>query len=207
MSTRVLELGVPYDVRVHYRNRDWFASPSLRAASTLGKSPVVELDGRVLTESAAILGTFLRAFPSPATEPEPSPNSLFWSHFAEGSLMLYLQPARFATLGMRQLLREDGMGGEKARGVKAMNDWFQTQVLMLFMMFFPLNSIAYGRSRPSAPRVYELGKESDAWVERMRARPAFERALARMHDEEEAQKPAEMREAEARKRAEEATIW
>ncbi|BEI87974.1 uncharacterized protein CcaverHIS019_0106920 [Cutaneotrichosporon cavernicola] len=238
-SARVLwaleELGEPYDVRVHYRTKGWFAGSSLRDVSPLGKSPAVQMDGKTLTESAAILGTLLRTFPSPSTENEPSPNSLFWSHFSEGSLMLYLQPARFATLGMRQILKEDGLNRDTTKGVKMMNDWFQNWArehatgalgeaetwlaghelfsgsdklgLGDFMMFFPLNSIAHGRARPNAPRLYQLGPATDAWVERMRARPAFQAALARMKEEEEGQKPAEMREAEARKRAEEATIW
>ncbi|BEI80169.1 hypothetical protein CcaverHIS002_0106980 [Cutaneotrichosporon cavernicola] len=210
-SARVLwaleELGEPYDVRVHYRTKGWFAGSSLRDVSPLGKSPAVQMDGKTLTESAAILG----------------------------SLMLYLQPARFATLGMRQILKEDGLNRDTTKGVKMMNDWFQNWArehatgalgeaetwlaghelfsgsdklgLGDFMMFFPLNSIAHGRARPNAPRLYQLGPATDAWVERMRARPAFQAALARMKEEEEGQKPAEMREAEARKRAEEATIW
>lgn len=31
--------------------------------------------------------------PSSTTESSPSPDSIFWSHFAEGSLMLHLQAA------------------------------------------------------------------------------------------------------------------
>jgi glutathione S-transferase len=76
--------------------------------------------------------------------------------------------------------------------------------LTQFMMFFPLNSIAHGRAKPGAPRLYELGPATDGWVERMRARPAFRRAQDRMKEEEEGQKPPEVREAEARKRAERA---
>ncbi|CAK9786684.1 hypothetical protein CC85DRAFT_262658 [Cutaneotrichosporon oleaginosum] len=233
-SNRILwaleELNVPYDVRVHYRTQGWFAGSTLKDVSPLGKSPAVQLDNTVLTESAAILSTLMRTFPTPGIEAEPSPNSLFWSHFSEGSLMLYLQPARFATLGMREVLA--GVSGDTATGVKMMNDWFQawarthatgalgeaerwlakhdlfsgSEQLGLgdFMMFFPVNSIAHGRARPGAPRLYELGPASDAWVERMRARPAFKRAIERMKEEEEGQKPPEVREAEARKRAERA---
>jgi glutathione S-transferase len=116
---------VPYDVRVHYRTQGWFAGSTLRDVSALGKSPAVQLDDTVLTESGAILSTLMRTFPGAATEPEPSPDSLFWSHFSEGSLMLYLQPARFATLGMREVLADEGLSRDTVRGVKMMNEWFQ----------------------------------------------------------------------------------
>lgn len=94
------------------------------------------LDDTTLTESAAILTRLLRLFPAPHTEPYPSETALYWSHFAEGSLMLYLQPARFADLGARELLSSaasasaageagvEGMGDER-RGVERMNAWFQ----------------------------------------------------------------------------------
>lgn len=74
------------------------------------------------------------------------------------------------------------------------------------MMFFPVNSIAHGRAKPGAPRLYELGPATDAWLERVRARPAFQRAYARMREEEEAQRPDELREAERRKAEEKAKV-
>lgn len=40
--------------------------------------------------------------------------------------MLYLQPARFADLGSRELLgKEKGLNPDQEKGVKMMNDWFQ----------------------------------------------------------------------------------
>lgn len=49
-----------------------------------------------------------------------------------------------------------------------------------FMMAFALNNIAYG----GKVRLYSLGPASLAWVDRMRARPAFQRAQQRIKDEE-----------------------
>lgn len=50
------------------------------------------------------------------------------------------------------------------------------------MMIFPLGAIAKSGGRELA-----LGPKTEAWVQRMHARPAYARAMARMRDEEAAQ--------------------
>jgi len=55
------------------------------------------------------------------------------------------------------------------------------------MMEFPLHSIAYGGRKNS----FTLGPKTQAWVDAIRARPAFERAMARIKEEEEKQKTTE----------------
>lgn len=45
----------------------------------------------------------MKLHPSPALQYPPSTSSTFFSHYAEATLMLYLQPARFAELGARKL--------------------------------------------------------------------------------------------------------
>lgn len=51
--------------------------------------------------------------------------------------------------------------------------------------------------------MYELGPATEEWVNRMRARPAWKASNARMREEEDSQKPEELREAERKKKAEE----
>lgn len=60
------------------------------------------------------------------------------------------------------------------------------------MMFFPINSIGYGRAKPGAKRVYDLGPATEAWLERVRARPAWVRSYERMREEEERQRPPKL---------------
>ncbi|MFH6782264.1 MULTISPECIES: glutathione S-transferase family protein [Methylobacterium] len=94
-SERILwlceELGVPYDL-VRYR-RDpvtILAPPELRALHPLGAAPVLEDDGVVLAESAAIVeyvivkhgGGRLRLGP----EHPAYADYLYWFHFANGNL-------------------------------------------------------------------------------------------------------------------------
>lgn len=98
-SQRVLwvleELGLPYEVKGYERNAQTrLAPPELKQAHPLGKSPVIEIDGRVLGESGAIIeylaereaGGKLAVAPNDPARAD----YLYWLHFAEGSAMLPL---------------------------------------------------------------------------------------------------------------------
>jgi glutathione S-transferase len=95
-SQRILwlleELGVPYEI-VHYQ-RDAvtnLAPPELLAVHPLGKSPVIEDDGKVIYESAAIVEYLCErhggAHLVPARGTDDHIHYLEWLHFAEGSAM------------------------------------------------------------------------------------------------------------------------
>ncbi len=98
-SQRILwlleELGAAYEVRRYERNpQTRLAPPELKAIHPLGKSPVIEANGKVLAESAAIIeylaeseafGSLAIAAGDPARF-----DYLYWLHFAEGSAMLPL---------------------------------------------------------------------------------------------------------------------
>jgi len=98
-SQRILwlleELGATYEVRRYARNSQTrLAPPELKAVHPLGKSPVIEANGKVLAESAAIIeylaeteasGSLAIAAGDPARF-----DYLYWLHFAEGSAMLPL---------------------------------------------------------------------------------------------------------------------
>ena len=98
-SQRILwlleELGAPYEVKRYERNAQTrLAPPELKAVHPLGKSPVVEVDGKVLGESGAIIeylaereaGGKLSVVPGDPARAD----YLYWLHFAEGSAMLPL---------------------------------------------------------------------------------------------------------------------
>ena len=98
-SQRVLwmleELGCEYSIAFHQRDAVTnLAPPELERVHPLGKSPVIDIDGRVLAESGAILeylaatqagGRLAVAPDSPAWA-----DYLQWLHYAEGSAMLPL---------------------------------------------------------------------------------------------------------------------
>ena len=85
------ELGVAYEVRRYERNaKTNLAPPELLQIHPLGKSPVIEMDGRVISESAAIVEVICAAF-GPAMNPPMGTDAyiqhLELMHFAEGSAM------------------------------------------------------------------------------------------------------------------------
>ena len=94
-SQRVLwlleEIGLPYELRAYQRDaKTNLAPPELRAVHPLGKSPVIEAEGRVIAESGAIV-EWLCARHAPQMTPEAGTAAhnahLELMHFAEGSAM------------------------------------------------------------------------------------------------------------------------
>jgi len=95
-SQRVLwlleELGVDYEIRHYQRDAVTnLAPPELKAVHPLGKSPLLEIDGRVIEESGAIVQVLCERFGNGAWLPVGSSDDalrhLELMHFAEGSAM------------------------------------------------------------------------------------------------------------------------
>lgn len=95
-SQRILwlleEIGAPYDIRFYDRDPATnLAPPELLAVHPLGKSPVIEDDGRVITESGAIVEYLCERHGGghlvPAHGTDDHVRHLEWLHFAEGSAM------------------------------------------------------------------------------------------------------------------------
>lgn len=89
------ELGLPYEIKAYQRDATTFlAPPELRAIHPLGKSPVIELEGRVLAESGAITEYLIARHGAgqlaPAQESPEYAEYLQWLHFAESSGILPL---------------------------------------------------------------------------------------------------------------------
>ena len=96
-SQRVLwaleELGVPYAIRHYQRDAVTNLAPAeLKAVHPLGKSPLLEDDGEVIQESAAIIQYLLERYGEgrflPAAGSKDALRHLQLMHFAEGSAML-----------------------------------------------------------------------------------------------------------------------
>lgn len=85
------ELEVEYDVTAYARDPETNLAPAaLRAVHPLGKSPMIEMDGRLVTESAAIVEVLCQRF-APEMIPDAGTDAhithLELMHFAEGSAM------------------------------------------------------------------------------------------------------------------------
>jgi glutathione S-transferase len=94
-SLRILwlleEIGQPYEFVIHQRNEKTnLAPPALLALHPLGKSPMIEMDGDTIIESAAITELLCAKY-APQMIPDAGTSAhirhLEAMHFAEGSAM------------------------------------------------------------------------------------------------------------------------
>lgn len=201
-SHRVLwlleELDVPYELR-HYKRdpKTMLAPAALRAVHPLGKSPILEDDGLVLPESGAIIEYLLDTYGDGRLRPTDAPERdyyRFWMHYAEGSVMpLYVMKlvvGHMATSGpklLRPLLNKVQQGLNKeyidkellthinyCEQILTYNPYFAGEdfsgadIQMSFVLEAFVQSGAPSRAR--APHCIAL-------LERLRARPAYQRAL------------------------------
>lgn len=86
------ELGVDYEIRHYTRDAVTnLAPPELQAVHPLGKSPMVEIDGKLIIESGAIVQVLCDRFGADTWLPAPGSDDallhLQLMHFAEGSAM------------------------------------------------------------------------------------------------------------------------
>ncbi|WP_350557577.1 glutathione S-transferase [Psychrobacter sp. CAL346-MNA-CIBAN-0220] len=98
-SLRILwlleELDEPYEVISHQRDAKTHLAPdSLKAVHPLGKSPVIDMDGQLYSESGAITELLIERFAPERLRPAPESADygyyLQWVNFAESSLMVPL---------------------------------------------------------------------------------------------------------------------
>ena len=95
-SQRILwlleELGVEYDIKRYGRDKaTGLAPPELREVHPLGKAPVIEDDGLIVAESGAIVEYLVDKYDDGTLLPSKgTPERLaytYWLHYAESSLM------------------------------------------------------------------------------------------------------------------------
>ena len=103
-SQRILwlleELGVPYELVKYQRMQPVpYAPPELKAVHPLGKSPVIEDNGKIIAESGAIVEYIIDTYGKGKFKPAHGSADYWkyieWMHFAEGSAMLPLLMALY----------------------------------------------------------------------------------------------------------------
>lgn len=204
-SQRVLwlleELGVPYEVKRYERDKKTMLAPrELRAVHPLGKSPVLTDDGRTVAESGAIVEYLIERYGKGALLPAVgTPERLrytYWLHYAEGSAMpplllklvfekmktgpvpFFLKPVvrgiadKVMTMFVNPQLKlhVDYMEAELGK-----SEWFAGDQMTGadIQMSFPLEAVASRAARDlSLPNI-------TAFLKRIHARPAYQRALER----------------------------
>lgn len=194
------ELGVPYALELYKRDPEtMLADPALRRVHPLGKSPVVTDDGNVLAESGAILEYLVEKYGEgrfiPASGTPERLRYRFWMHYAEGSAM----PPLLMRLVFEQVkTKAPFLVRPIAKGIAASvtkmfigpqlkthygfveeelgkSTWFAGEELTaadMQMSYAIEASLARGGIRGLGER-----PNTQRWLERVRARPAYQRAL------------------------------
>ena len=205
-SQRILwlleELALPYEIVRYQRDaKTMLAPPELRKVHPLGKSPVVTTDdGLTLAESGAIIEAVVERYGQGQLAPAAgSPEALryrYWLHYAEGSAMpplllklvfdkientpmpFFVKPIAKAISGKAKsgfitpqiTTHLDFMEGELGKSLWFAGDAFTGADIQ---MSFPVEAAqSRGGLNTSLPKLM-------AYLERIHARPAYQRALER----------------------------
>jgi glutathione S-transferase len=201
------ELGVPYELRVYKRDAQTRLAPAaLKAIHPLGKSPVVTDDGEVIAESGAIIEYLVEKYGQlgrgdiaqlePARGTREYRQCRYWMHYAEGSLMNWLvMKLVFVTIPKRPMpffvkpiaraisdkvqaqLIDPNLQAAMAfiEDHLARNEWFAGGHITMadFQMSFAIEALL---SRATDGAGHE---HITAYRDRIRARPAYQRAEAK----------------------------
>lgn len=204
-SQRVLwlleELGLDYDIVHHRRDPDTLlAPPALKSIHPLGKAPVV-IDGeRVLAESGAIIENLAERYDtahalSAGEAGTQRDRQRYWLHYAEGSLMppllLSLVVTRIRSARVPFFVRPIARGiADKLgkgfvqpqlrthldfiEGELARSQWFAGERFSIadIQMSFPVQAAQARHGLDAHPHLRDF-------LQRIEARPAYQRALQR----------------------------
>jgi glutathione S-transferase len=199
-SHRVLwlleELGVPYEVVRHQRDpQTRFAPPELKMVHPLGKSPVIVDDGQTVAETGLIFECLCDRYDRGSLAPAKSAGAnsperlrwLYWMHYAEGSgmpplllklVIAGLPPAEVAEVQSRFVDPQVALQVEYWENALSQSGWFAGSDFSAadIIMGFPVESavlrLGMGANRPNL----------HAFLERIHARPAYQRAKVRGGD-------------------------
>lgn len=96
------ELGLDYQLEFYTREPTLAAPPAMRDIHPLGKAPIVEIDGRVMAESGAIIEYIVQRYGKGRLMPDPASADyaqyLEVLHYAEGSANTILLVSMIVTM-------------------------------------------------------------------------------------------------------------
>ncbi len=185
------ELGLPYDLKWYDRGPDNLAPPEYLALHPAATAPVIEDDGRVLTESAVVLEHICHQHADGRLAVTPqSPDYadyLYWMQLNNNLLGLFFANRALAAVGGAD---GENKGAERMRGLLERRetgylDYMEQRLgsspylagdafsCADIMCAFALTSLPPGAPRPPSDR-----PAIKAYLDRIKARPAYQRAMA-----------------------------
>lgn len=203
-SQRILwlleELGAPYDVKRYARDAKTNLAPKeLQQVHPLGKSPVIEMNGKVYAETGAMIEAVLDQYGNgklrPATGTEDFDQYRYWIHAAEGTYMpplvftLFLNrmetaPMPFFARPIAKKLVGAVREGYLNHTMKAQYDFLEDELAKSMwlagdemtaadiIMSFPVEAFTSRGASDGYPNIA-------AYLMRLQARPAYVQALER----------------------------
>lgn len=199
------ELGQTYEIKRYARDAGTLRAPAeLRAVHPLGKAPVLEHDGRVIAESGAITEYLVDTFDtsrtlSPrSTAPDDSERMAwrYWLHYAEGSLMTPLlltlvfnriraAPMPFFAKPVARSIADKALATVAHPQLALHLDFIEHSLLQSrwfagerftaadIQMSYPIEAASMRAASHDRPKLA-------AFLERIRERPAYQRAIERI---------------------------
>lgn len=153
------EIKQPYQLQRYYRDLTSHLAPeSLKSIHPLGKSPVIEWDGKVIAESGAIVELLIQKFAphlAPNLNDPAYADYLQWIHFSESSAMLPYLLKVFNSIEMQYgtelAFLENYTQVEFDKVFGFLNDYLKDKAFFVadrltgadFMMGFVLNGLVY----------------------------------------------------------------
>ena len=204
-SQRVLwlleELGLPYEIQKYQRDAvTMLAPPELRAVHPLGKSPVITDGDITVAESGAIVEYLVDTYGQGRLVPPAGTADkrrwTYWLHFAEGTAMSPLlmklvfgkvqsAPMPFFVKPIARGIATKVLTSFVEPNIKSQLDYMESELTQRawfagndfsaadIQMSFPLEAAAQRAGlNQSRPKLM-------AWLKRIHARPAYQRALER----------------------------
>ena len=188
-SLRILwlleELGLDYEVIRYERDKKTnLAPPELLALHPLGKSPVIEMDGRLISESAAIVEAISAKHGQhliPANDHEAYITHMELMHFAEGSVMtpillnLYTSKLGSAAARLQPRIQSELSNHftYMEKTLRPSGHWVIDELSAAdIMLSFPATIVLRYGMVEQFPRIV-------AFVKWMQQRPAFQAAIAK----------------------------
>ncbi|WP_394825981.1 glutathione S-transferase family protein [Pendulispora albinea] len=183
------ELELPYTLEKYTRDpATRLSPPALKARHPLGAAPLLELDGMLLAESAAIVELILARYGRGRLQHGPDhpdfTSYLYWFHFSNGNLQpAMLRSSTVARCGLApdhpvrasaqerlgnvfaliegRLAQQDYLAGSTFTAADIMSVFSLTTM----RLFYPVDLVPYPNIR--------------AYLQRIGARPAYRRAMAK----------------------------
>tara|TARA_A100001015_G_scaffold23629_1_gene26697 strand:- start:27 stop:641 length:615 start_codon:yes stop_codon:yes gene_type:complete len=180
------ELGLQYEVNIMPFTKEGLKSPEHRARHALGRVPVLEDEDVSIFESGAIIDYILERHKKDGLKPSPDapefPFYLQWYHYCEGMVMPPMNQIVVQTLLLPQERRDETVLNQAknllSKSLAPVNENLADKEYLIGK--FSAADLMLGHSCFMANRLGCVDDEMSnikTYVERIKARPAFKKAI------------------------------